>query len=67
MIIIIISNSFNGSIDIKKIKEKNYSSKGKNRGLGLYIVNNLIKNTTNIYLNQYIENDIFNSKLEIKK
>ena len=66
-IIIEVSNSYKGKIDIDKINDKYYSSKGKNRGLGLYIVNNIVKNNENILNEQTINNGIFNTKITIKK
>ena len=65
-IIIIIENSYKGKIDINKIKEKYYSTKGTNRGLGLYIINNILKDNSNIKLDQTINGKIFSSVLEIK-
>lgn len=65
-IIILIENSCRNKVDINKIKEKNYSTKGKGRGLGLYIANNLLRNTNNILLEQSINNKIFTTKIIIK-
>ena len=65
--IIEIDNTFSGKISLNKIKEINYSTKGRNRGLGLYIVNNLIKNSKTIQLEQIIKNNIFVSKIIINK
>ena len=66
-IVIDISNSFKGKIDINKINEKNYSSKSKNRGLGLYILNNIVKDNNSINVEQSINNNIFNTKIVINK
>ena len=38
---IIIANTYKGKIDIEKINEYGYSSKGKNRGTGLHLVNKI--------------------------
>ena len=65
-IIIEISNSFRGKIDLNKINEKNYSTKGKNKGLGLYILKNIIRDK-NIEVNQSINKNIFNTKITINK
>ena len=67
IIYIIIDNSFKGKIDINKIGNKNYSTKGNNRGLGLFIINNLLKNSNSISLEQDINNNIFTSKVIINK
>jgi two-component system, LytTR family, sensor histidine kinase AgrC len=66
-IIIMIDNSFSKQVDIRKIGTKNYSTKGKGRGLGLYIIKNLLKTSNNLILEQKIENQIFNSKIIVKQ
>lgn len=38
----ILSNTYNNQIDVEKINKRGYSTKGKNRGYGLAIVNKLI-------------------------
>lgn len=64
---IVIDNSFDKEVNIKKINNKYYSTKGKNRGLGLYILNKIIKENDNIIFSQSINNKIFTSKLQVKK
>ena len=66
-IVLDIENSFNNKIDFNKIGTKNYSTKGKNRGLGLYIVKNIIKNNSDISIEQYVDGNIFISKIYVKK
>lgn len=66
-VIICIDNTFKGKIDLGKINNKNYSTNGENRGLGLYITNNLLKNNNSITLNQSVNNNIFVSLITIKK
>lgn len=63
---IYIENTFSGNIDINQINKKGYSSKGKNRGLGLHIINRLLKNDDALSLTQYIHKDKFISILTIK-
>ena len=65
-IIIIIDNSFKNKISINKINEKNYSTKGKGRGLGLYIMNIILKQSDKISVKHEINNDIFSSIIKIK-
>ena len=65
-IIIIIENSYKGKIDLDRLNEKYYSTKGKNRGLGLYIINDILKDNDNIKLDQTINGKVFSSILEIK-
>ncbi len=63
---ILIENSFSNEIDFDSINKKGFSTKGKNRGLGLYIVNNIVKNCDNLILNQYISANHFVSVLKVK-
>ncbi len=67
-IIIYIENSINedNSVDIKKLKVKGFSTKGNNRGYGLYIVNKLLGDTNKIVLDQYIKDNKFISIMAIK-
>lgn len=65
-IIIYIENSFKNNIDLDSIFEKGNSSKGRNRGYGLFIANKLVKEKDDIVLEQSINNNIFVSILTIK-
>lgn len=62
-IIVSIENSFDDEIDFNLINLKNYSTKGQNRGYGLYIINKLLVNSRMISLDQDIKSDYFVSKL----
>ena len=64
--IIIIDNSFKGKLDLNMINNKNYSTKGKGRGLGLYILKSIINDSKKISLEQKIYKNIFSSKIIIK-
>jgi len=64
---ITIENSFKGKIDIKKIYNQGYSSKGKGRGYGLTILRKILDKKENLKLKQYIENNKFISELIIEK
>lgn len=65
--IIEVNNSFESkNTDIEKIYNKNYSSKGKNRGLGLYIAKMLLKKSKYLDMEQRVENNIFYTKIYIK-
>ena len=64
-IIVSIENSFDDEIDFNLINRKNYSTKGQNRGYGLYIINKLLVNSRMISLDQDIKSDYFVSKLII--
>lgn len=67
--IFVISNTFNeeDKTPIHKMFEKEFSTKGKNRGIGLYFVRNLIdKKYKNILLNTFIEKNVFTQEMNIK-
>lgn len=66
-IIFEIANSISHSIDLKKLNNRNYSTKGKNRGMGLYLVNKIIDKYPNVKLNQEISSNYFVSTLIINK
>ncbi len=65
-VIIEIDNSFSNKVDMKKINNKNYTTKGVNRGLGLYIVKSIIRTNKNISINQEIVDKLFITKIQIK-
>lgn len=66
-VIIEVDNTFDKSTtDITKIYSKNYSTKGKNRGLGLYLANLLLKNSKYLHMEQRIINEYFNTKIYVK-
>lgn len=61
---IMIANTFK-SINISRIEEKGFSSKGKNRGMGLFLVNEILKRNTKFEKETNIINDFFVQKLKI--
>lgn len=64
---IIISNSYDGEIDTDKIGKEKFSTKGKNRGHGLLLVNHLISRNDKFSINTKIINGIYIQTLTIKK
>lgn len=66
-IIVCIENTCEKVVNIEFINKKNYSTKGESRGLGLYILNNLLSKSKNITLKQEYVDNYFLSKLIIKK
>ena len=61
-----VSNNYKNSIDLEKIFDKGYTTKGKNHGYGLYLVKNIIDNN-NIFENKVnISKKIFTQQLIIK-
>lgn len=65
---IVILNSCDNDICINSIFKKGYSSKGTNRGIGLYNVRSILneKYPQNTILNTYIHNNMFIQDLYIK-
>ena len=68
-IIFEISNSYTGKMNLESINIKGYSTKGNKRGLGLYIMNNLLIKCNNIKVEQTVNNrvHIFNTKILVNK
>jgi len=62
-----IENTYSGSVDISKVYEKGYSTKGENRGYGLSFAKQILDRYTNILSNTHAENGIFKQELVIKK
>lgn len=64
--LITVENSCNiDDIDTDKIFEKNFSTKPKNTGLGLWKVKNILKKYDNVYLNTSVNNNFFRHQLRI--
>ena len=64
---IIISNSYDGEIDTDKIGKEKFSTKGKNRGHGLLLVNHLVSKNDKFFINTKITNGLYIQTLTIKK
>lgn len=62
---IVISNSFSGKLELSKLNEKGYTSKGINHGKGLYFANEILKQTNMIKVKNQICNNYYIQKLEI--
>lgn len=60
-----ILNSYTGEVNLLKINKKGYSTKGKNRGLGLSIVNTILGKSNTIKMIQSVENNIFTTKIKV--
>lgn len=63
-----IDNSYSGIVDTDEIKKKGYTTKGKNHGYGLTILNRIVDETEELNFEQSInDNDkLFTSILKIK-
>ena len=71
---LIIANTYKGKVEIEKIDEYGYSSKGPNRGTGLHIVNEIInrnplfKKETSLLDNYFVQTlTIYPKQLKKKK
>ncbi len=60
---IIVENSFKDKVNIKKLHNRYYSTKGKGRGLGLFLANKIVKENNNVNLVQNIHGDRFVSEI----
>lgn len=61
-----IANTYNENIDISKINNYGYTSKGAGRGTGLYMIQNLIKNDPHFEITTKIQRGFFIQKTKIK-
>jgi len=66
-VLFVIINSIYEDILIYKIYEKGYSTKGENRGLGLYNLKQITGEYTNVSIDTIVENGEFKQLLEIAK
>lgn len=66
MLVIDISNKFNGVIDLECIDNEGYTTKGEGHGYGLPLVKKLISES-NCFINERkINNDIFKQTIKVK-
>ena len=65
-LVIYLENSFINNVDLNTIYNKGVSSKGKNRGYGLYLVKRIVNDTNELGFEQSINNDRFSTILKIK-
>lgn len=65
-LVIEISNKFKNVPDLERLEEKGYSTKGKGRGYGLSLVNDIVNNNNQIINEKGITRNIFTQKLIIK-
>lgn len=63
---IVISNTYDGDIDLKKINKKGYTTKGKGHGKGLYFANKIIKKSDTLDSEVSLINDYYVQKIIIK-
>jgi len=63
---IVISNTIIDKVDLKQVGVKGYSTKGQNRGNGLYLIKKLLKNEDKISLSTKVINNYFVQELRIR-
>ena len=63
---IVLSNTFCNNIDLEKIDESKYSTKGKDRGYGLALVKQIVKDNPKLQVKKEIINNFFVSTLTIE-
>lgn len=60
-LVIVLANTYKGKIDLERMDEYGYSTKGKNRGVGLHIVRTILDNSSifsvkrNLVDNYYVQ------------
>lgn len=60
-----LANTYKNNIDITQLTKFGYTSKGKNHGVGLYLVNKIIQDNKVFELNTKIDNQFFVQHLKI--
>ena len=63
---IIISNTFNNDINLDKIGNEKYTTKGKNRGHGLLFANKIVRENDMFETKNDVKNNIYIQTLKIK-
>ena len=63
----IISNTYNGEIDMDKIGKEKFTTKGRNRGHGLLLVKNIVENNPIFEIKTEMNNKLYIQYIKIKK
>ena len=65
-LIIKISNNYSGNIDLDKIDNKGYTTKGRNHGYGLSLVKNILKRNSNFINEREFNGKMFSQIIKLK-
>ena len=63
---ILLANNIEKSLKLNKINKVGYSTKGEKRGIGLSLVNDIVKSSKNLELETKIEENFFVQHIKIK-
>lgn len=63
---VVITNTYDGSVSLDKVGEKNFSTKGKNRGKGTYLAKKLVNKNKNFEIKNSIINNYYIQRIIIK-
>lgn len=63
---IIVTNTFKKHVNLEKIKSRYYSTKGRNRGIGLFVANKVVSESSKITMTQKIDKKLFITEVDIK-
>lgn len=64
---VVLSNSYNGNINFDELDKEGYSTKGKNRGVGLSLVKDIIRGNKLLSQSREMNGKFYVQKLLIKK
>lgn len=64
---IVISNTFSGTVDLSKITKYGYSTKGKGRGKGLYLINKMNKTDEKFKIQNEVINNYYVQTITVVK
>lgn len=64
---IIISNTYEGKIDIESIGKTKYTTKGKNHGYGLMLVSKILEDNKRFEAQRIVTDVVYSQKIKIKK
>lgn len=64
-LVIVLANTYKGKLDLDKINDYGYTTKGKNHGVGLHLVNQIISSDSTFQVKNYLLDNYFVQELRI--